>query len=110
MGFVFTVAAGLAAVIGACLAGLAGRFLPNPPIPAQNFESSAVGLSADVSAPSTPSCVAADSPAAPNPHPGAAGHPTCRHVMCAQVYGGHRCLDPAGVSIDFRDGHQTHPE
>ncbi len=69
--------------------------------------SSAVGLSA---APSTPRCVAADSPAVPTPHPGTAGQPACHHVMCAQVYGGARCLDPVGVCIDFRDGHQTHPE
>ena len=89
------------------LAAIAGRVLPNPPIPPHFPVSSAVGLSADVSAPSTPRCVAADSPAVPTPHPGTAGQPACHHVMCAQVYGGARCLDPVGVCIDFRDGHQT---
>lgn len=92
------------------LAAVGGRLLPNPPIPPHFPVSSAVGLSADVSAPSTPRCVAADSPAVPTPPPGTAGQPACHHVMCAQVYGGARCLDPVGVCIDFRDGHQTHPE
>ena len=67
------------------LAAVGGRLLPNPPIPPHFPVSSAVGLSA-------------------------AGQPACHHVMCAQVYGGARCLDPVGVCIDFRDGHQTHPE
>lgn len=51
---------------------------------------------------------------APPPDPGlSAATPqtrTCRHVMCRLIYGGHRCLDPLGVAIDFADGHQTHPE
>ena len=33
-----------------------------------------------------------------------------RHVMCRLIYGGHRCLDPLGVAIDFADGHTSHPE
>jgi hypothetical protein len=88
------------------LAAVGGRLLPNPPIPPHFPVSSAVGLSADVSAPSTPRCVAADSPAVPTPHPGTAGQPHCRHVMCADA--GH-CLDPDGVTVDFRTGHQYHP-
>lgn len=48
------------------------------------------------------------------PRPGSVGgHPqtrTCRHVMCRLIYGGHRCLDPLGLAIDFADGHTSHPE
>ena len=51
---------------------------------------------------------------APPPDPGlSAATPqtrTCRHVMCRLIYGGHRCLDPLGVAIDFADGHTSHPE
>lgn len=74
------------------------------------LDASAAGLAVEGSAtlPDWTPVDAADGPAAPNP-PGVAGQPqACRHVMCGE-YGSGYCLDPDGMTVDFRTGHHYHP-